>query len=359
MVTSSFAMAMLSSWAAVTAAKPCTRSQASSTNTTIQTIYQFPANTYVENLAVRANGQLLLDVFTSPQLWLVDPQLPGEAVLVHEFPDALGITGIAEYDDDVFAVLAGNFSFATGECTKGSWSIWSVDLGGVVINSAADLVASPPKISKLADVPAATCLNGIDLLSGGGAKKFLMAGDIRTGEIYAVDIDTGAAVVTIDNTVAQTLPAVTYGFGSVATDGLRVRDSDLYFSNVGRGLLVKIPLNPDDGTPAGEAQTVGQSLSSLDQWDDFAIDCDGNVFMATGGSNTVQRVTPDGHVAIVAGDLNSTAIAEPASARFGRRPDDSNVLYVTTAGGMVAPINGDTVVGAQVLVIRTNATSIC
>lgn len=349
---SSVAMAMLSGWTAAVAAKPFPRATDS-----IQTIYQFPENTYVENLAVRSNGQILLDVFTSPELWLVDPDVPGEAVLIHEFPDALGITGITEYEEDVFAVLAGNFSFASGECTKGSWSIWSVDLGGAVINSAS-LEVSPPKISKLADVPAATCLNGIDVLSG-GANKFLMAGDIRTGEIYAINVDTGAAAVIIDNTVSQTEPAVTYGFGSVSTDGLRVRDSDLYFSNVGQGTLVKVALNPEDGTPAGEAVTVAQSLSSQDQWDDFAIDCDGNVYMTTGGANTIQRVTPQGNVAIVAGDLNSTAIAEPASARFGRRSGDSNVLYVTTAGAMVAPVNGDTVVGGQVLAIRTNATSIC
>lgn len=342
---------MLSGWTTIVAAKLLPRA-----TDNIQTIYQFPENTYVENLAVRANGQILLDIFTSPQLWLVDPQVPGEAVLVHEFPDALGITGITEYDNDVFAVLAGNFSFSTGECTKGSWSIWSVDLGGAIINSNISLAASPPKVSKLADMPAATCLNGIDLLSG-GAKKFLMAGDIRTGEIYAVDVDTGASAATINNT--QTVPAVTYGFGSVSTDGLRVRDADLYFTNIGQGTLVKVPLNPDDGTPAGEAQTVAQSLSSKDQWDDFAIDCDGNVFMTTGGSNTIQRVTPKGSVAILAGSLNSTAIAEPSSARFGRRPDDSNVLYVTTAGAMVAPVNGNTVVGAQVLAIRTNASSIC
>lgn len=348
---SSVTTAMLSGWTSIVAAKLLPRA-----TDNIQTIYQFPENTYVENLAVRANGQILLDVFTSPQLWLVDPQVPGEAVLVHEFPDALGITGITEYDDDVFAVLAGNFSFSSGECTKGSWSIWSVDLGNAIINSNASLAASPPKVSKLADVPAATCLNGMDLLSG-GAKKFLMAGDIRTGEIYAVDVDTGASAVTINNT--QTVPAVTYGFGSVSTDGLRVRDSDLYFTNIGQGTLVKVPLNPDDGTPAGEAQTVAKSLSSKDQWDDFAIDCDGNVFMTTGGSNTIQRVTPEGSVAILAGSLNSTAIAEPSSARFGRMADDSNVLYVTTAGAMVAPVNGNTVVGAQVLAIRTNASSIC
>lgn len=351
LANSSAAMAMLSGWTAVVAAKLLPRATEN-----VQTIYQFPENTYVENLAVRANGQILLDVFTSPQLYLVDPQVPGEALLIHEFPDALGITGITEYEDDVFAVLAGNFSFSTGVCTEGSWSIWSVDLGGATINSTASLAANPPKISKLADVPDATCLNGMDLLSG-GAKKLLMTGDIRTGEIYAVDIDTGASAVTIDNT--QTVPAVTYGFGSVATDGLRVKGADLYFTNIGQGTLVKIPLNPDDGTPAGEAQTIAQSLSSLDQWDDFAIDCDGNVYMATGGSNTIQRVTPGGNVVIFAGDLNSTAIAEPSSARFGRRPDDSNVLYVTTAGAMVAPVNGDTVVGAQVLAIRTNATSSC
>lgn len=316
-----------------------------------RTIYQFPNNTYVENLAVRPNGQILANVLTSPQVWLIDPELPGRAVLVHEFSSVLGLSGIVEYQPDVYAIAGGNISLTTGESVVGSWSIWSLDLRGLNITSNESISAQPPALSKIADVPPATFLDGMALLSG-PEKQLLIVGDVRTGTVYSVDIDTGGYAAVINNTF--TAPAPDYAFGPSGTNGVQIRNDTMYFVNTGQKKLNRVRLDVNDGTPVGEFKTVAQTLTPLDQWDDFALDDEGNAWMAAGGANTVQKInTRTGEVRIVAGDVNSTAIAEAISAKFGRRECDSTVLYVTTAGGLATPVNGDIVIGGQLVAVRT------
>ena len=53
---------------------------------------------------------------------------------------------------------------------------------------------------------------------------------------------------------------------------------------------------------------------------------------------------------ILAGNINSTDIAEPTSAAFGRNGKE-NILYVTTAGGLFFPVNGTEVVGGQLVAV--------
>lgn len=323
-------------------------------NASVQTVYEFPDSTYVENIAVRSNGQLLVNLLTAPELWLVDPATPGEAILVHEFAGTTALCGIAEYEPDVFAVIAGNVSLATGDGIVGSWSIYSIDLAGANITSNSSVIATPPTVSKIADVPAAELLNGMAVLSS-DEKQLLIAGDVKTGTIYSVDIETGDYAVAINNTYTAT--AVEYGLGTSGTDGVQILDDVLYFTNIAQGYLYRVALNVTDGTPAGEFETVAEIMTSNDQWDDFTFDKDGNVYMTAGGANTIEKINVQtGKVELVAGNLNSTLIAEPSSAKFGRRANDANVLYVTTAGGLLAPVNGNTTVGGQVLAIKTKSS---
>ena len=53
----------------------------------------------------------------------------------------------------------------------------------------------------------------------------------------------------------------------------------------------------------------------------------------------------------IAGDLNSTSIAQPTSAAFGRNGDEG-VLFVSTAGGLGIPVNGNEIVGGQIVAVR-------
>lgn len=320
----------------------------------VSTLYEFPFDIYAENLAVRSNGQILVTPISLPQIYLVEPHLPGEVFVVHEFPEIIGLTGIVEYQPDVFAVVTGNFSLAAGDPGAGTWAVWSIDLGGVNITSNDTTTANPPQVKKIADVPEATSLNGLSVLSS-AETQLLIVGDVKTGAIYSLDPGTGDYAIVINNT--YTAPAELYAFGTAGTDGMKVRDDVLYFDNAGQGILVKVPLNVTNGMPSGDFEVVAERLTALDQWDDFTFDCEGNIFIATGGANTVQRVDVQGNVEIIAGNLNSTAIAESTSTKFGRREDDAGILYVTTGGGAATPVNGDITIGGQVLAIKTGTNA--
>lgn len=216
---------------------------------------------------------------------------------------------------------------------------------GTGTRAANEPMAEGPQARKLAAIPEATFLEGLSVLLGDN-NQLLIVGDFKTQLIFSVEAETGEYFVVINNT--YTAPGTTYGFGTAGTDGLKVRGDTLYFGNAGQDALVRVPLNASDGTPVGNFETLATKLTSYDQWDDFTLGCKGDIFIATGGANTVQRIDRDGEVAIVAGSLDSTAIAEPTAAAFGRRQgDDEGVLYVTTGGGSGAPVNGDLIMGGR------------
>lgn len=87
-------------------------------------VHQFPNETWIENLAVRQNGQILVTLIAppAPQLYQVDPfQTSAPAVLIDTVPGVTGLLGIAEIEQDVWYFLAGNFSVATFSTTPGTY----------------------------------------------------------------------------------------------------------------------------------------------------------------------------------------------------------------------------------------------
>lgn len=91
---------------------------------TVRNITQFPDGTFVENIAIRSNGQALVTLLSAPELHLVDLDHGGCPHLIHQFPEVTGVLGIAEVEDDVFAVIAGNFSLTTLQGTQGLYSMY-------------------------------------------------------------------------------------------------------------------------------------------------------------------------------------------------------------------------------------------
>lgn len=89
--------------------------------TTLRTVYQFPNPTWVENLAVRSNGHLLLTLLSTPDLYQLDPNSGSTAgaKLVYHFPEYTGLCGIVEIENDVFAVVAGNLTLSPFFSIKG------------------------------------------------------------------------------------------------------------------------------------------------------------------------------------------------------------------------------------------------
>lgn len=87
----------------------------------IRNVAVFPNGTWVENIAVRWNGHLLVTLLNRPEVWEVEP-LSGHSELVYSFPEATGTLGIAEIEHDIFAVNVGNSTLpATGVPELGAY----------------------------------------------------------------------------------------------------------------------------------------------------------------------------------------------------------------------------------------------
>lgn len=71
--------------------------------------YDTHASQWVENIAVRSNGKILVTLINTPQVWQIDPA-SHIAELVHVFPHAISALGITEYEHDVFAVVSNTSS---------------------------------------------------------------------------------------------------------------------------------------------------------------------------------------------------------------------------------------------------------
>ncbi|KAK4619454.1 Putative hetero-Diels-Alderase [Fulvia fulva] len=304
----------------------------------LRQIYQYPLGTWIENLAIRPSDEILVTLLDTARVdqfspWGLDPK----PKTIATFPDALSVSGIAEVEEDVFVVAVGNFSLGGENAgpVEGGWGLWSVDVRTEEVG-----------MEKVVGLWEMEFPNGMTTLP---VLKDVLVGDIRTGKIWRVNTTPGEHEVVIENNLTAVVPDPIYGVSGV--NGLKVHDGALYFANTGQALFAKLPINTD-GTPAGEPSIITRVINSTLQYDDFAIQGE-NAYLVTGSGNSIEKVGLDGtrKRRIIAGSLNSTPIAQPTACAFGRTEWDRHVLYVVTAGGLVVPVNGDEVVGAQVLAV--------
>ncbi|KAH7118370.1 hypothetical protein EDB81DRAFT_816864 [Dactylonectria macrodidyma] len=143
-------------------------------------------------------------------------------------------------------------------------------------------------------------------------------------------------------------PTMSLPSGSaVGINGIHVHGSDLYYTNLGAGTFIKIPISLADGRQVGPAMVIFNDIEG----DDFALSKDGRfAWIAANPDNTLLEFdiwSRTGRVA--AGSFNSTDIAEPTAVAFGRTRTDGNVLYVVTAGGLGSPFADSGVTGGRVV----------
>ncbi|KAE9407859.1 hypothetical protein BT96DRAFT_850054 [Gymnopus androsaceus JB14] len=295
-----------------------TAKRCSEHNATVQPIHIFPNGTSLESLAVRANGQILATVITTPDLYLINPTINSSVSLIHTFPGYTSLLGIVEVELDQFYVIAGNFSFAGDVSTTGSYSVFHVDMG-LYLYPALDSF-----VRKVADFPDGQLLNGLGLLCK--EKGLVYIADSYAGVVRLLNVYTGGNHVAINDTLTQP-----------ATDGLGVNgvhvspDSKyLYFTNTNRKILARVPIHPD-GRAIGQAKVVASDIPV----DDFTFDRDGNVILALNSDNEIGKIDVEtGDVMVLAGSLDSTLLEDPTMVRFGRRGEDKRSVYVSRNGGI-------------------------
>ncbi|KAH8831004.1 hypothetical protein DL96DRAFT_1460644 [Flagelloscypha sp. PMI_526] len=281
------------------------------------TIYQFEDGTFIENIAARSGGGLLLTSITKPLVYHLDPKAKNPIpTILFEFPNATGMTGIAEVYPDVFAVVAGIWNLTESAAQKGSLCLWTLDVR-----------KEKPVSKKIVCVPDVTAFNGATTLTSAPGAVFVS--ESRLGAVYRIDVDTGAFSAAIQDPLFESPSSSAIPLG---INGIRTKGNTLYFANSAIGIFGKVPLTPT-GESAGPATTIAHipSGGNFTAYDDFALDAEGNAWIAL-QADALVVVTPSGMQQVVLGGDGSMTLATPTSATFGRGKEDSKSLYVTTAG---------------------------
>ncbi|KAH8692017.1 hypothetical protein BGW36DRAFT_437822 [Talaromyces proteolyticus] len=297
----------------------------------LKTIHQFPNYTWIENMAIRSNGQILANDLSSGQIYLVNPQEYQVAPpVIAQFPNGTAITGIAEIEEDVFYTQSVQGNAYEVKFVPNTTVIWEVDIRGYRKGGQASL-------RKVVEIPAANLPNGMTLLNKQDGT--ILIADSVLGVVWRVNVYTGAYEIVLDDSLLKPVPGSTFLFG---VNGVHVVDDILYFSNTNQAILAKVPISRN-GLPTGPIVTITKSVPAAD---DFTVDRSGNIWLAENVENTFVRVSTDGQVQTIVGGVNSTALIGPVATAFGRGRDDRDILYISTDGltensnGMILTSNG-------------------
>ena len=304
---------------------------------TTKLIHQFPLPTWIENLAIRSNGQLLVTLLTTPDLYLIDPTTsPATATLVHKFPDVLALTGIIELGADIFYICTGNFNVSSYQNEAGSYSVWEVDVRDFEKEGKVD-------VKKVVDIKGSGLLNGMELLSK--EKKEVLIADSEIGCVWKVHVGSGEheMVIQIDE---MKIPAEGFPMG---INGIKIRDGYLYWTNTGRKQFCRIKID-GAGKSIGRAEVLAEDCLG----DDFVFDKEGNAWIAQNTMNTIAVVRESGGVSLVAGKKEELEVCGGTACQFGRKKGEEHMLYVATTGALAEPINGSIMEGGKVVAVNTS-----
>jgi hypothetical protein len=306
----------------------------------LRSLSQLPNESWIENIAIRPNGQLLVTDFSTPNLYQID-SVSGTSVLVGQFPNALGLLGITELQQDVFAVAKGIFDPA-GDLTLGSFSIWKADFRA----------GSKPALTLLVNTSKVTMLNG--LTTPGENNSIILAADSLAGVVWRINIQTGATTVALNDSTTQ--PIGTLNEGGFGVDGVRFRSGFLYYTNTNKGFY-RVAVH-NDGAISGKVQ----QLANFTNGDDFAFDKCGNAFISQGGNDQILIITGGNQlIPLTFKDARNAAILLEGNTamQFGRTSRDSSTLYVTTNGGIEGVVSGTPIRGGRVLAVELKGNPWC
>ncbi|CAM1509888.1 Fc.00g002230.m01.CDS01 [Cosmosporella sp. VM-42] len=304
---------------------------------TSRQLFQFPNATFVENIAVRQNGTLLLNTFDNGRMYSLDPSDQNPvAHFVAQFPNVTALTGIAEVAPDVFAVSGGMLNMATFSFDVGTAKIFLVDFRGC--GKTSDGVESP-SIKHAASIPDATILNG--MVSLPKSPHIILSVDSAKGLLYRINTKTGSVEVAFED------EGLGIDSGSIhvplGANGINIHKNYLYFANSNQAFFGRIQISAN-GDRAGNVEkivSVPDPDAAGESYDDFAISHDGTAYVSLHTSYLAQ-ITPDGKQTLIAGGDNGVPLYDPTSAALSK---DGKKVYFTTGG---TTVNGN-VEGGQVV----------
>ncbi|KAK3994475.1 hypothetical protein QBC44DRAFT_236251 [Cladorrhinum sp. PSN332] len=290
----------------------------------IRNIYTFPNNTFIENIAVRSNSNLLITSMSVPELFSIDPTVANPtASVIHTFTNITGIAGIAETKPDVFALVTATWDLANTRAYPGTLAVWTADL---------TKRSKPPVIRLLTYIPNTTIING--LTAHPFNPRLLLGADSAIGAIWRIDLVTGNHEIAFSSplfTPTGTAPGTHLGI-----NGLRASGRHLYFTNSAQGLFGRVAIDRN-GNKVGDVEIISNSTGDV-IYDDIALALDGgnkksSAWIASHPDYAVQVNLATGSQRVV---KDSRKLLNPTSAAFGRgSAREKKTLYVTNGGEFV------------------------
>lgn len=298
---------------------------------TVSVLHTFDYPSWFENLAIRSNGEIVTSRLDTPVLYQVN-HLTGTPVEITNWngTEWAGALGIAETTEDVFYVILAAFTDDTFAKTSGVNSIFKVDLNTFQLAEDGVTIDENATVTHLTDIPEADFLNGMATLDD----EHIYVGDVYSGVVYLVDTTTGDYQVAVNDTLMKFSIDGSVASTNLGSNGLKVHDSYLYWTNTANGFVARIKVG-SDGLPTGEASEV--VATNVPKADDFQIRSDGTLFIAQNQQDTLSTAVSYSGKSVVAtaiaGSNISTILAGVTSPKFGRTKTDSNRLYLSTSGG--------------------------
>lgn len=302
------------------------RASALGSSVDLRTLHHFPNGTWVENIAVRHNGNLLVTLVNVPELWEIDTSpahVSQPARLVHRFEEAEMANGITELTEDTFAVIASN-------------TVWNVTFP--------DRLGSEAIVSQIANMTSGTgTLNGMTTLNA--EQGTVLIADSQWGLVWHLHTYTGVYRVTLQHWTMTALPGRR---SMIGINGIKIVNDTVYYNNCPGRLYCRVRIDPLTGTAQGQYEVIATNALA----DDIAVTQDGVAYLAGLDDNVIRRIFTNGTQEVILGNINSTQVVGPTAAAFGRRNHDTYVLYIATSGGQAAPVNGIYTEGGRVLALR-------
>jgi hypothetical protein len=301
---------------------------------TLTPIAYFPEKYFLENLAVRADGSVLVTAVLQKELWCVpisEPRADVRPVLVHTFEHM--ISGIVEVQPDVFIVSV------TDAYASQQSHLARVDLTKWTPGES----LSPEIIFSFDDQR--TGLNGSCLIGPG----VMLLADSFAELIWRIDLGPDAKSATARIWLAHDTMAMDPDSGlpwppQPGVNGVRfgAKNGYLYYTSTAQKVFMRVAVDSKTLDPAGNAEFV----AAIDNADDFCLDEDaGCAYVTRHRANTVDRVPLEprhgSEVRHIAGDPFDEVLVGPSSTVWRRSPGDrGRVAYVTTDGGTTASPDG-------------------
>ena len=285
---------------------------------------------FVENLAVRPNGNLILNTISQGQIYSLDPsQKNPEAHVVASIEGVNALTGITPVGKDVYAVAGSNLDTDTAQFHNGSMKIALVNFEKC--GKSAGETASVKVMIEGTDIGP---VNGLTTLPR--HQHIVLGADSTRGKIVRIDTVKRTAEDIFQDDLLVPVPDPSFPLG---VNGIKIFKNHLYFTNTARRIFGRVKID-QFGNKVGNVEIIAQlPAGSAAAPDDFTMDKHGNAYVAF-WTNSLVKITPDGErVTILEGVL-----ASPTSSAFSK---DGRSVYVGTAGR-----GSETVSGGQVVEVR-------